>query len=167
MRVMVLVRASKELEAGQMPSETLLTDMANFNEQLMNAGIVLAGEGLQPSSKGKRVRFTATNRIVTGGPFEETKDLVAGYWLWQVNSIDEAVQWIKRAPFEAATRSRFAPCSRPTTLARSSRPSCGRRRSASAPGSDSRCSRAERLCPRRSSVFSSLGRRPSSWLLCP
>ena len=109
MRVMVLVRASKELEAGQMPSETLLTDMANFNEQLMNAGIVLAGEGLQPSSKGKRVRFTATNRIVTGGPFEETKDLVAGYWLWQVNSIDEAVQWIKRAPFEAGDEVEIRP----------------------------------------------------------
>src|SRR5262245_42630690 len=101
MRVMVLVKASEESEAGQMPNKKLLTEMGNFNEQLVNAGVMLAGEGLQPSSKGKRVKLTTTNRIVTDGPFEDVKELVAGYWVWQVNSIDQAVQWIKRAPFEA------------------------------------------------------------------
>jgi hypothetical protein len=100
MRVMVLVKANRESEAGQMPSEKLLTDMGNFNEELVNAGVMVAGEGLHPSSKGKRVRFLGTSRIVTDGPFTETKELVAGYWVWNVNSIDEAVDWLKRAPFE-------------------------------------------------------------------
>jgi hypothetical protein len=100
MRVMVLVKANRESEAGQLPSEKLLTDMGNFNEELVNAGVMVAGEGLHPSSKGKRVRFLGTSRIVTDGPFTETKELVAGYWVWNVNSIDEAVDWLKRAPFE-------------------------------------------------------------------
>lgn len=100
MRVMVLVKANRESEAGQMPSERLLTDMGNFNEELVNAGVMVAGEGLHPSSKGKRVRFLGTRRIVTDGPFTETKELVAGYWVWNVNSIDQAVDWLKRAPFE-------------------------------------------------------------------
>jgi hypothetical protein len=97
---MVLVKANRESEAGQLPSEKLLTDMGNFNEELVNAGVMVAGEGLHPSSKGKRVRFLGTSRIVTDGPFTETKELVAGYWVWNVNSIDEAVDWLKRAPFE-------------------------------------------------------------------
>jgi hypothetical protein len=100
MRVMVLVKANTESEAGQMPSEKLLTDMGNFNEELVNAGVMVAGEGLHPSSKGKRVRFLGTSRIVTDGPFTETKELVGGYWVWNVKSIDEAVSWLKRAPFE-------------------------------------------------------------------
>jgi hypothetical protein len=100
MRVMVLVKANRESEAGQMPSEKLLTEMGKFNEELVNGGIMLAGEGLHPSSKGKRVKFSDNNRVVTDGPFIETKELVAGYWLWQVKSMDEAVAWLKRAPFE-------------------------------------------------------------------
>ena len=99
MRVMVLVKASKESEAGQMPSEQLLRDMGNFNEELVKAGIMLAGDGLHPSSKGRRVRFSGAKRTVLDGPFAETKELVAGYWLWQVKSMDEAVEWLKRAPF--------------------------------------------------------------------
>ena len=100
MRVMVLVKASQESEAGQMPSEKILTDMGNFNEKLVNAGVMLAGEGLHPSSRGKRVRFSAAKQIVTDGPFAITKELVSGYWIWRVKSIDEAVDWVKRAPFE-------------------------------------------------------------------
>ena len=100
MRVMVLVKASRQSEAGQMPTEQLLREMGNFNEELVKAGIMLAGDGLHPSSKGKRVRFSGTKRTVMDGPFAETKELVAGYWLWQVKSIDEAVEWLKRAPFE-------------------------------------------------------------------
>ena len=98
MRVLVMVKASKESEAGQMPSEKLLTDMTNFNEQLVKAGIMLAGEGLKPSSAGKRVLFSGKDRRVTDGPFTETKELVAGYWLWQVKSIEEAVEWVKKCP---------------------------------------------------------------------
>ena len=100
MRVMVIVKATKESEAGQMPSEKLLTEMGKFNEALVGAGIMLAGEGLQPSSKGKRVRFAGTNRTVLDGPFAETKELIAGYWVWKVKSMDEAVDWLKRAPFD-------------------------------------------------------------------
>ncbi|MFP5247328.1 MAG: YciI family protein [Thermoanaerobaculia bacterium] len=100
MRVMVIVKASRESEAGEMPSEKLLTDMGNYNEELVKAGIMLAGEGLHPSSKGKRVRFSGKDRTVIDGPFAETKELAAGFWLWQVRSIDEAVEWLKRAPFE-------------------------------------------------------------------
>jgi len=98
MRVMVMVKATKNSEAGVMPSEKLLSDMGKFNEQLVKAGIMLAGDGLRPSSKGKRVRFSAGKRTVIDGPFAETKELVAGYWLWQVKSIDEAIEWIRRCP---------------------------------------------------------------------
>ena len=99
MRVMVIVKASKESEAGQMPDEKILTDMGKYNEQLVKAGIMTAGEGLHPSSKGKRVRFSGNERTVIDGPFTETKELIAGFWLWQVKSMDEAVEWLKRAPF--------------------------------------------------------------------
>lgn len=100
MRVMVIVKASKESEAGQMPSEKLLADMGRFNQELADAGVMLAGEGLHPTSKGKRVRFSGASRTVIDGPFSETKELIAGFWLWTVKSMDEAVEWIKRAPFE-------------------------------------------------------------------
>jgi hypothetical protein len=99
MRVIVLVKANKDSEAGRMPTEQELAPMGEYNEQLVNAGIMLAGEGLHPSSKGKRVRFSGGTQIVTDGPFAETKELVAGFWLWRVNSMDEAVEWLKRAPF--------------------------------------------------------------------
>src|SRR5262249_6111493 len=98
MRVMVIVKASKESEAGVMPSQQLLTDMGKFNEELVKAGVMLAGEGLHPSSKGKRVRFAGDKRTVIDGPFAETKELIAGYWLWQVKSMDEAIDWVKRCP---------------------------------------------------------------------
>lgn len=98
MRVMVLVKATRSSEAGEMPSEQLMTEMGNFNEELSNAGILLAGEGLHPSSKGVRVRFSGKDRTVTDGPFPETKELVAGFWLWKVSSMDEAIEWVKRCP---------------------------------------------------------------------
>ena len=98
MRVMVFIKADKDSEAGVMPSEQLLTEMGNFNEQLVNAGIMVSGEGLHPSSKGKRVRFTGSKRSVIDGPFAETKELIAGFWIWQVKSMDEAVEWVKRCP---------------------------------------------------------------------
>ncbi len=98
MRVMVIIKANKETEAGVMPSEQLLTEMGNFNEELVKAGIMLAGEGLHPSSKGARVRFSGTKRSVVDGPFAETKELIAGFWLWQVKSMDEALEWVKRCP---------------------------------------------------------------------
>ena len=98
MRVMVLVKATQDSEQGVMPSEELLTAMGNFNEELVKAGIMLAGEGLHPSSKGKRVRFSGPGRTVVDGPFAETKELVAGFWIWQVKSMDEAVEWVKRCP---------------------------------------------------------------------
>lgn len=98
MRVMVMVKATKSSEAGVMPSEKLLTDMGKFNEELIKAGIMLAGDGLHPSSKGKRVHINGTSRTVTDGPFSETKELVAGYWIWQVKSIEEAVEWARRCP---------------------------------------------------------------------
>lgn len=98
MRVMVLVKANKQSEAGIMPSTELLTEMGKFNEELVKAGIMLAGEGLHPSSKGKRIRFSGKQRTVIDGPFSETKELVAGFWLWQVKSMDEAVEWLKRCP---------------------------------------------------------------------
>ena len=100
MRVMVIIKANKESEAGIMPSEKLLTDMGKFNEELVNAGIMLDGEGLHPSSKAKRVKFSGGNRLVTDGPFAETRELIAGYWIWKVKSIDEAVEWVKRIPFD-------------------------------------------------------------------
>jgi hypothetical protein len=98
MRVMVLVKADKRSEAGMMPDEKLLTEMGRFNEELVKAGIMLAGEGLHPSSKGKRVRFSGSNRTVIDGPFAETKELVAGFWIWRVKFMDEAVEWVKRCP---------------------------------------------------------------------
>ena len=98
MRVMVIIKANKDTEAGVMPSEQLLTEMGNFNEELVKAGIMLAGEGLHPSSKGARVRFSGTKRSVIDGPFAETKELIAGFWLWQVKSMDEALEWVKRCP---------------------------------------------------------------------
>ena len=100
MRVMVIVKASKESEAGEMPSEKLLADMGRFNEELVKAGVMLAGEGIHPSSRGKRVVFSEGGTKVIDGPFTETKELVAGFWLWQVKSMDEAVEWLKRAPFD-------------------------------------------------------------------
>ena len=109
MRVMVVVKASRESEAGQMPSEQLLTDMGKYNEQLVNAGIMLAGEGLHPSSKGKRVKFSGDQKTVIDGPFAETKELIAGYWLWKVKSMDEAVDWLKRAPFDGGTEVEIRP----------------------------------------------------------
>jgi hypothetical protein len=98
MKVMILVKATQDSEAGVMPSQQLLTDMGNFNEELVKAGIMLAGEGLHPSSKGARVRFSGASRTVIDGPFAETKELVAGFWLWQVKSLDEAIAWVKRCP---------------------------------------------------------------------
>jgi hypothetical protein len=100
MRVMVVVKASEDSEAGKMPSERELAAMGKFNEELAKAGIMLAGEGLHPSSRGKRVRFSGKQRTVRDGPFAETKELIAGFWLWQVRSIDDAVEWLKRAPFD-------------------------------------------------------------------
>ena len=99
MRVMVIVKASKDSEAGVLPDERLLSDMFKFNEELVKAGIMLAGEGLQASSKGVRVHFSGNKRTVIDGPFTETKELIAGYWMWQVRSMDEAIEWVKRAPF--------------------------------------------------------------------
>jgi len=98
MKVMVLIKANRESEAGVMPSQELLTDMMKYNEELVNAGVMLAGEGLHPSSKGKRVKFSGSKRIVTDGPFAETKELVAGFWIWRVASMDEAIAWIKKCP---------------------------------------------------------------------
>ena len=100
MRFMVLVKANEESEAGTMPSESELAEMQSYNEELVKAGVMLAGEGLHPSSKGARVRFSGGDRTVTDGPFAETKELVAGFWLWQVKSKDEAIEWLKRAPFD-------------------------------------------------------------------
>ena len=98
MRVMVIVKATKESEAGGMPSKELIEAMGKYNEELVKAGIMLAGDGLKPSSAGKRVRFSGTKRTVIDGPFAETKELIAGYWIWQVRSMEEAVEWLKRCP---------------------------------------------------------------------
>ena len=98
MRVMVIVKATRESEAGVLPDERLLSEMLKYNEELVKAGIMLAGEGLQASSKGVRVRFSGPKRTVTDGPFAETKELIAGYWMWQVRSMDEAIEWVKRCP---------------------------------------------------------------------
>jgi hypothetical protein len=100
MRVMVIVKASKESESGALPDQKILTEMGKFNEQLVKAGVMLAAEGLHASFKGKRVKFAGTKRTVIDGPFSETKELIAGFWLWQVKSLDEAVEWLKRSPFE-------------------------------------------------------------------
>ncbi|HWY41986.1 MAG TPA: YciI family protein [Candidatus Sulfotelmatobacter sp.] len=103
MRFMVIVKASKESEAGVLPSREILVEMGKFNEELVKAGVKLAGEGLQASSKGARVRFEGKKRTVIDGPFAETKELIAGFWLWQVKSKEEAIEWLKRAPFDGGT----------------------------------------------------------------
>jgi hypothetical protein len=103
MRFMVLVKADKNSEAGVLPDAKILTDMGKFNEELVKAGVMLAGEGLQPSSKGARVKFEGNKRTVTDGPFTESKELIAGFWLWQVKSKEEAIEWLKRAPFDGGT----------------------------------------------------------------
>jgi hypothetical protein len=100
MRFMILVKADKNSEAGALPDEKMLTEMGKFNEELVKAGVLLAAEGLQASSKGARVRFSGQKRTVIDGPFTETKELIAGFWLWQVKSKDEAIEWLKRAPFD-------------------------------------------------------------------
>jgi hypothetical protein len=98
MRVLVIVKATRDSEAGAMPDQKLLTDMGKFNEELVKAGVMLAGEGLHPSSRGKRVEFSGNKRTVVDGPFSEAKELVAGFWIWQVSSMEEAVEWVKRCP---------------------------------------------------------------------
>src|SRR6184192_2906732 len=103
MRFMVIVKANKDSEAGVMPSEQILAAMGKYNEELAKAGVMLAGEGLHPSSKGARVKFSGGKRTVTDGPFPETKELIAGYWLWRVKSREEALEWLKRAPFDGGT----------------------------------------------------------------
>src|SRR4030081_278371 len=103
MRFMIIVKADKNSEAGVLPDKKILTEMGKFNEELVKAGVMLAGEGLQPSSKGVRVRFSGNKRTVIDGPFTETKELIAGFWLWQVKSKEEAIEWIKRAPFDGGT----------------------------------------------------------------
>ena len=109
MRVLVIVKASEESENGIMPSEQLLTDMGKYNEELVKAGVMLEGEGLHPSSKGKRVKFSGSNRVVTDGPFAETRELIAGYWVWKVKSIEDAVDWLKRAPFDGGAEIEIRP----------------------------------------------------------
>ena len=109
MKVMVIVKATKASEAGQMPSQQLLTEMGKFNEELVKAGVMLEGEGLHPTSKGKRVKFSGEQRTVIDGPFAESKELIAGFWLWQVKSMDEAVEWLKRAPFGGGTEVEIRP----------------------------------------------------------
>jgi hypothetical protein len=109
MRVLVLVKANKDSEAGVKPSREILAEMGKFNEELVKAGVMLEAEGLHPSSKGKRVRFAGTKRTVIDGPFAETKELIAGFWLWQVKSMDEAIEWLKRAPFDGGTEVELRP----------------------------------------------------------
>jgi hypothetical protein len=109
MRVMVIVKANKESEAGVMPDQKMLAEMGKYNEKLAHAGIMLAGEGLHPTSKAKRVKFSGTQRTVIDGPFTETKELIAGYWVWKVKSIDEAVEWLKKAPFDGGTELEIRP----------------------------------------------------------
>jgi hypothetical protein len=113
MRVMVIVKASKESEAGKLPDAEILTKMGKYNEQLVKAGVMLAGDGLQATSKGKRVKFSGEKRTVIDGPFTETKELIAGYWIWQVRSMDEAVEWLKRAPFDGGTEVEIRPVFEP------------------------------------------------------
>jgi hypothetical protein len=109
MRVMVIVKANKESEAGILPSTEILAAMGKYNEELVKAGVMLAGEGLHASSKGKRVRFSGKTRTVIDGPFTETKELIAGFWLWQVRSMEEAVEWLKRSPFDGGTEIEIRP----------------------------------------------------------
>ena len=109
MRVMVIVPGDKDSEAGKLPSQDLLENMTRFNEELVKAGVMLAGEGLTPTSKAKRVKFSGKQRIVVDGPFAESKEIIAGFWLWQVRSIEEAVEWVKRAPFDEGTQITIRP----------------------------------------------------------
>src|SRR5688572_4274793 len=109
MRVLVLVKADNTTEAGQLPSTEMLTEMNAFNEKLVKAGVMQMGEGLHPSSKGKRIRFSGTNPAVNDGPFPNAKDLVAGFWIWKVRSMDEAVQWLKKAPFDGGAEVEIRP----------------------------------------------------------
>ena len=109
MRVMVLVKEDKQSESGVLPDEKILTEMNKYNEELVKAGVMLAGEGLFPSSKGKRVKFMGGKKTVIDGPFAETKELIAGFWLWQVKSMDEAVEWLKRAPFDGGVEIEIRP----------------------------------------------------------
>ena len=109
MRVLVAVKANKDSEAGVMPTKEILTAMGKFNEELVKAGIMLAAEGLHPSSKGKRIRFEGGKKIITDGPFTETKELIAGFWLWQVRSMDEAIEWLKRSPFDGGAEVEVRP----------------------------------------------------------
>jgi len=109
MRVMVLVKENEQSESGVLPDEKILTEMNKYNEELVKAGIMLAGDGLQPSSKGKRVKFMGGKKTVIDGPFAETKELIAGFWLWQVKSMDEAVEWLKRAPFDGGVEIEIRP----------------------------------------------------------
>jgi hypothetical protein len=109
MRVLVAVKANKDSEAGVMPTKEILTAMGKFNEELVKAGVMLAAEGLHPSSKGKRIRFEGGKKIITDGPFTETKELIAGFWLWQVRSMDEAIEWLKRSPFDGGAEVEVRP----------------------------------------------------------
>lgn len=109
MRVMVIVKASKESEAGEMPNQKILAEMGKYNEQLVKAGVMLAMDGLHPTSKGKRVRFSGKERTIIDGPFAESKELIAGFWLWQVKTMEEAVEWLKRAPFDGGTEIELRP----------------------------------------------------------
>jgi hypothetical protein len=109
MRVMVIVKASKESEAGILPTKELLEKMGKFNQELLNAGVMLAGDGLKASSHGKRVKFSGQERTVIDGPFSESKELIAGYWLWQVKTLQEAVEWLKRAPFDGGAEVEIRP----------------------------------------------------------
>lgn len=109
MRVMVIVKADRNSEAGVLPSTELLTAMGQYNEELAKAGVILAGEGLKASSNGKRVKFSGASRTIIDGPFTETKELIAGFWLWQVRSMDEAIEWLKRAPFDGGTEIELRP----------------------------------------------------------
>ena len=109
MRVMILVKASPESEAGELPSTEILDAMSRFNDELIGAGVMLAGDGLRPSTNGVRVRFDGSRRTVIDGPFSEAKELVAGYWIWEVRSVDEAVEWLKRAPFDGGTEVEIRP----------------------------------------------------------
>jgi len=109
MRFMVMVKATADSEAGVMPSEQMLAEMGRYNEELVKAGVMQAGEGLHPSSKGKRVRFSGTQRTVIDGPFAETKELIAGFWIWKVKNMDDAVAWLKKAPFDGGTELEIRP----------------------------------------------------------
>jgi hypothetical protein len=109
MKFMILIKADTNTEAGVLPDEKLLTEMMKYNEELVKAGVMLAGEGLQSSGKGKRVKFNGGKHTITDGPFSETKELIAGFWLWQVRSMDEAVEWLKRSPFDGGTELEIRP----------------------------------------------------------